>query len=459
MAVPDAVKSSFSKVQASLKFKVYLKAINGKFYVYRQTSAWDRQNKRVRVHSTYIGRIKEDGTDIRKEETSDDELENAKAIIFKHGGKVVMPEEQRAMAEDLGFVSDTDRKLLTCLSMNARASRKFIGSIAGLSASAAHYRIKHLEERFGIRYIPEIDTMKLGFLTYLVFVKFYNEKPTLDEIKSSMENEPRVQFVGATSGDYDLIVLVLAENNEKATGFIYTIRTGEELGKYESRWVITPFQMSYGTFLLRDKFFEALKERVWTRSKDAQKPNKDSLTNREYSTLKELNEDGLSEFTKIDAKYSFDRGAAQYAYYKLRDRGLIKRNTITMRKTPLRYNAVVFTELINGLKLGKTQNNLLLEIVGSDPVEITNRYSIVGDVGVPNGVLFLFPVIKESALQDTEGRLTSELDGFKISSLIITNVVLGELCYRLYDNKYTIQYENLIKRKILHQEERKIYEE
>lgn len=458
MQAPDAVRDSFKRVQASLKFKVYLKAINGKFYVYRQVSAWDRAGKRVRVQSTYIGRIKSDGTYIRKEETSNDEIENAKAIIFRHGGKVVMPNEQRAMAEELGFVSDTDKKLLTCLSMNARASRKFIGSIAGLSASAAHYRIKHLEERFGIRYIPEIDTMKLGFLTYLVFVKFYNEKPTLEEIKQVMDGVPRVQFVGATSGNYDLIILLLAEDSNKAAASVYTMRRNEVLGKYDSRWDITPFDTSYGTLPMREKFFEVLEERIWKRSKERPKPEHDSLSNREYSVIKELNLSGMTEFSNIDSKYGFDRGASQYAYYKLKDRGILKEITITMQKLPLRYNAIAVTELVNGLNLNKTRTNLFSEIIDEDKSEILNKYSLVGDIGVPNGVIFFFPAVTENGLQDVEEKLKITLEGFRVSCLIITSVILGCLCYRSFDNRYSKQYEMLVKEKILKQNDKIKYD-
>ncbi|MDE1869319.1 MAG: AsnC family transcriptional regulator [Candidatus Micrarchaeota archaeon] len=459
MQAPDAVRDSFRKVQASLKFKVYLKTINGKFYVYRQVSAWDRASRKVKVQSTYIGRIKDDGTYIRKEETSNDELENAKAIIFKHGGKVVMPEEQRAVAEELGFVSDTDRKLLTCLSMNARASRKFIGSIAGLSASAAHYRIKHLEERFGIKYIPEIDTMKLGFLTYLVFVKFYNEKPTLEEIKSAMENEPRVQFVGATSGAYDLVVFILAEDNENIRTAVYTLRSNENLSRYDSRWEVTPFETSYGVLPLRDRFFDVVKEKVWTRTKENPRPLKGSLTIREYDVLRELNLDGMCEFTKIDDKHKLDRGAAQYAYYKLKERGVIKRVSITIEKLPLRYNAIVLLEVINSSGFLKTRDELRTNIISADGDYLTNKYSLVGNIGVPDGGMLIFPVIREITLQDIELQLKAKLNGTKISSLIISNVILGDLSYRSFDNRYSPQYEGLVKRNVIKQEKKQVYEE
>ncbi|MGH2639438.1 MAG: Lrp/AsnC family transcriptional regulator, partial [Rhabdochlamydiaceae bacterium] len=416
-------------------------------------------SKRVRVASTYIGRIKEDGIFVRKEETANDELQNARAVIQAHGGRVVMPEEQRHIPEELGIISDTDKRLLTALSMNARASRKFIGGIAGLSASATHYRIKHLEERFGIKYIPEIDTMKLGFLTYLVFVKFYNEKPTLEEIKSSMENELRVQFVGVTSGAYDLIVLILAENNHEAAGQVYTVRTGDVLGKYEARWEITPFETSYGVLPLRENFFDLLKDKVWIRSKMTPKLSEGNLTNREYSLLKELNNNGMVEFTGVDSKYKLDRGAAQYAYYRLKERGLIKRITITMNKLPLRYNAAVLLELINGIGFLKTRDMLLSNIISRGVNDLTNKYSLVGDIGVPNGVMLILPVIEQDALQKTENELRETIEGSKIDSLIITTVVLGKLCYRNYDNDYSTQYEGLVKRKIVEQEKKIVYEE
>ncbi|MDE1870156.1 MAG: hypothetical protein KGH71_04195, partial [Candidatus Micrarchaeota archaeon] len=81
LTLPDKIKVTLGRLRAEFKFHVSLKKINGKYYVYRQTTAWNKSTKKLKVLSTYLGRITGEGAFIKKEITQDDELENAKSVI------------------------------------------------------------------------------------------------------------------------------------------------------------------------------------------------------------------------------------------------------------------------------------------------------------------------------------------------------------------------------------------
>src|SRR5208337_5433572 len=152
--VPTKISKAFDKLRGESAGRVYLKLINGKHYVYRESGTWDKERKKPRVKSEYLGRILEDGTYIRKIASYSDELEKAKALILERGGKVVWPErkEEVSLPEQASMsASETDMKLLTALSMNARSSFAKMGRLAGLSPSAAYARVKNLEKRYGIK--------------------------------------------------------------------------------------------------------------------------------------------------------------------------------------------------------------------------------------------------------------------------------------------------------------------
>ncbi len=208
MDIPDTINNKFKELKESFPFHIVLKRLNGTYYVYRQTSTWVKELKKPKTEAEYLGKINNDGTFIKKLKEKEDEIRNAKEIIEAHGGKVFLPEVKNPIK--ITKSTDIERKILKILSMNGRASYSFIGKLTGLTASAAYNRVKILEKKYDISYIPEIDAQKLGYLSYIVFIKLIDNKlPPVKELKNVLENEPRIQLAITTTGDYDLILFSL----------------------------------------------------------------------------------------------------------------------------------------------------------------------------------------------------------------------------------------------------------
>ncbi len=89
----------------------------------------------------------------------------------------------------------------------------------------------------------------------------------------------------------------------------------------------------------------------------------------------------------------------------------------------------------------------------------TNTFAYVAEITAPSGFLFILPVINEGKLEEEIENISQQIKGITIKSMIITQTVLGELCYRRIDNNQSSQMEILVSRyKIPPPKERVDYE-
>jgi hypothetical protein len=75
-----------------------------------------------------------------------------------------------------------------------------------------------------------------------------------------------------------------------------------------------------------------------------------------------------------------------------------------------------------------------------------NKYIFGGDISLPSGFMFIAPVYSEGNLDYLRKDLITNVRGIGIDDLIITQVVVGRLCYRLFDNMYSMQYKPLVEK-------------
>lgn len=420
-----------------------VRRISGKYYLYRDTV--EHLDNGVRKISTkYLGRITDDGTFIKKG-TKGDELEMAKSIIIAHGGRVILPYHEDIAAKAL-TTNEIDNKILIILSMNSRATLPFIAKRIGLSTSAVENRINQLEKRYQLEYISEINTEKLGYLKFLIFVKFIDNVPPRNDIEKVMKAEPRVQLaLLLNGGNYNLIIYVLVETNQEVSHLARKLMLNEGIRKYSAEWYTTPFYETYDFVPLREDFMDSLKGKL-AHHKDLFGENTSKKTTellkREFAVLKELNTNAKTEFTEIDKKYEFDKGRAQYSYHKLIENGLLKRTTVSLRKLPINYIEVLYVKIINPDEFYMTRSHLLASIMEKTN-EPLNNYVLAGDIGMPNGVLLFAPVYDANKANKIREELIKS-KGSTIQSAIVIDVLIGKLCYRKFDTSYSIQYKVLV---------------
>ena len=298
-----------------------------------------------------------------------------------------------------------------------------------------------LEEKYGIKYIPEIDVSKFGYFGYMAFVKFRDKMPQLEEILKALESESRIQLVLLTSGEYDLIIYFLSNDHKDVAYFIFKLRSASIFAYYPSDWYLTPHYTA--NFIpLRDNFFELLKNKIWHRTKNTRKLESGDLTEREFNVLRELNKNGAINFTELDAKYKQGAGASRYTYLKLKEQGILKRLTISMNNLPIKYHSVFFTSSFYGVKFNKTRPNLLLDIIKDGP--IINKYVQISEIGIPSGVMLVMPIFNDGDLKKTEDYIEKKVKWITFKKLVVTDIPIGSFAYRRFDKMYTNQYKVLV---------------
>ncbi len=340
----------------------------------------------------------------------------------------------------------TEEKLLTVLSMNGRSPAKLVGKLCGTTSQKAYRKIKTLEQKYGIDYIAELNLETLGYLKFLILVKFIKDQPESVSLKKSMEGEPNIQY-GAIlrGGDYDIMLYVLAENNTDISLICSRLRRNTILANYPAEWYVTPFYEHYGFMPIRDEFIDTLKGRIVNKNRPELNKNvkdkKKQILQREFAVLRELNNNGSADLLDIDKKYNFDTGRTQYAYYKLMESGLLKRVTISLQHLSIKYIAAIFVKVTDQKLYYETRDSLLKDIIYRSGTPI-DRYALAGDITTPFGVMMLMPIFDEADL-DNAVHVLGNAKGTTIKTAIITNNLLGKLCYRKFDNAYSEQAMNL----------------
>ncbi len=443
MYISEKMKTALKSIRSEYPSYIALRRINGKYYVYHDKRPWDKIKHKQTTVSEYLGRLTEDGVFIRKSTSKDADLENAKSLILSRGGKVLFPEIQESeKLEEVITPSELDKKILTILSMNGRASYKFIGKLTGLDASTVYNKVRNIEKKYGIKYLAELEIQKLGYLSYIVLVKFLgNEMPTTNDIKTAFESEPSIQLALLTKGNYDIILYVLSKDNEKISEFPLRVQTSKVFKNYRSKWYVTPCLDVYCFIPLRDKFFELLQNEITIKSRKQE--TKGNLTNREIIVLKELCNDGSIDLLDIDRRNNLDSGAAQYTYHKLIKKGIIRRITINETGFRISYNAIIKTEIFDGEQAEKNRPHFLSSMIEETGTAI-NKYAFAARISIPEGTLLIMPISNNNTLEKAVDNIKENTKGFEVLSFVITNVLIGNLCYRNFDNAYSRQYELLV---------------
>jgi DNA-binding Lrp family transcriptional regulator len=480
--INSKIKETLERIKREhLPARTVLRRINNGHYVYIDTATYDKEKRNAKIHSEYLGRITEDGKFIEKRNTTAKEkLAMAVELIEANGGKVIMQEEKKIKPKQVPqvtVVNKIDISVLTALSMNGAITYASLARRLGMSETGMDYKVKHLEETYGIKYVPELDMEALGYSKYLLMIKFTSDKPDPELIREVFSKDPRVLLVALVTGDYDLMVYFIAKNNKEVTYFIHETRIETKLRSYNGMWHAAPFFDSYNFVPLRPECYTVFKGKVWTKpgkkkmhpgevifdtgkEPAPRKYNKFAdLTKNEYNVLCKLADGSRISFKGIGKQIGISPIASSYAFDSLREKGFLKRITITMEKLPLKYNMLLFADVIDGEKVNSSRKELLMEMI-EDSNGQTNRYTLVGDIENPHSAVFMLPVFNEDDAIATERRIKGRIKGVETRSSVVTDVLVGSFLYRKFDNRYTNQYKILAEEyKVLENKELANYDE
>lgn len=429
---PAAVEKTLEALRKASKNKVSISLIKGRYCVYEYAYVDDEKTGAARKRQFYMGWIGTDGKMNPASHRSDRTRAGSLDRYLELSGRLA--DGDKAVHPDT-----IDRMILTELSMNSRMPVPEMARKIGASRSTVTYRLAKMEKSYGIRKTVEIFPEKFGFVRYLITVKFLEGRPDRSAMKSLFEQESRIQMVFLLKGGHDMLLYAVAESVSVLDDMLYRLRSDRIFGGTRSLWRVGYMRETYGFVPLRDRFFDLLKGRVWTRSRDSPRRRLDQLLMSEYATIKEMNLDAGTDFAAIDEKYGLHRGSAQYTYHRLIDKGVIERSTITMQRLPMKYCGFLYVmqEDINAFNLSRRRHLLGLLNETDTP---SNAYALLADVSAPYGFVLMAPIF-EGTIDEIAENLSKSIRGISVESSVVTEELIGSIGMRRFDNKMAPQLE------------------
>ncbi len=436
----EPIRKTLEALKAIHKHYLVLKKRPDGYYVIEAMPKWDEKLQRYTLMSLYIGKIEKDGKFIEpiRKRSSTKDARNLDEYIEQR-------ERSETREEKEAFGSEYEPLILKELSTNPRDGVAAISKRIGLPYSTTLYWIKKLEKKYNIRYTIEYWFIRQFDLNrYIAIVKFKDKRPKREELKALLEKNPYVQLAVSTRGAYDLFLFIIANKPGDAENVIYNLRSSPVLSHCPADWQVSYYAAGMGLIPLRDKFFDIIKDRVWRRSKETPRKQKDQIFMREYATLRELNSNGLIDFSEIDKKYGLKQGSAQYTYHKLVNDRMLERVTGIMETMPKVGAAIFIAKQRNVGLFNEHRKEYLSELI-SDSDEVMNRYVFVGDIGSPYGIILISPLFNQGDLENVEESVKKVAKGSIIRTSVITDVLIGSLGFRRLDLTKTWAYETLVK--------------
>lgn len=439
-ALEERVRATLEGLKARHRHHLALKRRDDGYYVFETMAKWDKGRRRYRTLSLYVGKIELDGRFV--EPVRKKSLTRGISNLDSYARQMERVELQEGRQS---FESEYEPIILKELSTNPRDGVAAISKRVGLPYQTTLYWIRKLEKKYGIRYTIEHWFLRnFGFDRYVSIAKFKSARPDIDALRKVLEGNPYVQLAVLARGSYDLFLFLAAPNIRLAEDTIYQIRSKPVFAKCPAEWYASYYQQGMGYIPLRDAFFDVLKERVWKRTRETPRKQKDQLLMREYATLRELNANGLVEFSKIDDKYMLKSGSAQYTYHKLIAEDMIKRATITMDRPPIKDIAVIIAAQLDVNKFNAHRAEYFREVISDGDMPL-NTYIFAGDIGSPYGVLLIAPLYQDGDLERIEARLGAHLYGSELRTSLVSGTLVGSLGFRKIDTTKTWMHETLVK--------------
>lgn len=142
-----------------------------------------------------------------------------------------------------GMEDELDGRIVELLVTNGRMSYTDIGKATGLSTSAAHQRVRRLEERGTIRgYAPVVDADALG-LPLAAFVSVQPIDPSqADDTPDRVRDIPGVESCYSVAGDENHILKVRVATPAALEALLAEIRTTANVSTRTTMVLSTAFE-------------------------------------------------------------------------------------------------------------------------------------------------------------------------------------------------------------------------
>ena len=113
------------------------------------------------------------------------------------------------------------------LYLNSRVSIKELERKFGISHHTLSKCLKECEEKYNLKYTLDVDTNLLGFSEpRIIAIKFQERVPDINLLKKVLEKDPVVQNAYLATGDFDLILHIVAFDQPSYIKWLFSFRVG-----------------------------------------------------------------------------------------------------------------------------------------------------------------------------------------------------------------------------------------
>jgi len=140
-------------------------------------------------------------------------------------------------------VEDLDRRIVALLTEDGRISYTDIGKATGLSTSAAHQRVRRLEQRGVIRgYTAHVDPEAVGLpLTAFISIKPIDPSAP-DDAPDRLAGIPEIEACHSVAGDENYILKVRVSTPGALERLLADIRTNVNVSTRTTIVLSTPYE-------------------------------------------------------------------------------------------------------------------------------------------------------------------------------------------------------------------------
>ena len=148
-----------------------------------------------------------------------------------------------AWRTSMASVEPTDRRIVDLLRQDGRLSFTDLGKLLGLSTSAAHQRVRRLEERGVVTgYTARIDAAKVG-LPITAFISVTPVDPAApDDIPERLRELVEIEACHSVAGDESYILKVRVDSPGSLEDLIARIRAAAAVSTRTTVVLSTPWE-------------------------------------------------------------------------------------------------------------------------------------------------------------------------------------------------------------------------
>lgn len=305
-------------------------------------------------------------------------------------------------------------ELLRMLYLDSRVPMKQLGGKLGFSGNTAARYLSMYGRRYGIRCTIDVDMGLLGFSeSRIVAIRFENKVPEIGLLKRVLEKEPFVQNAYVATGDFHLVLHVVASDHLEYNRWLYRMRFG--FSRYKPRVMVSTLDGIVEGFLP---------------ARPALIGKSGRLSSPERKLLCRLIEDSRTRVKDLAKVAGISEMGVIYTISKLKERGVIRGFTSCIQNPEKRLFLFYMVNLIpNEDHHPKALLRFLDRIIDEEnPEDVTNDYALVCETSGSSDILF-FCNFRDGITMSRRGpdflKEAWKSESPAASQCILTDVIVG----------------------------------